>query len=96
MDSIDLARVLRILGDSLRLRILGVLMERRPEAVTVKELQCKVNAPQSTISVNLARMHQAGLVERERGYQGYRVSSSERLRVIDLALQDMINHRDAS
>jgi ArsR family transcriptional regulator len=74
-DAVDLERLLRVIADRQRLKILNLLLGA-DEAICVCELVPILGLAQPTVSHHLGKLTQVGLLERERrgAYAHYRIA----------------------
>jgi len=86
----SLVKILRVVGDPNRLRILLLL---RAEELSVAELQDILVMGQSTLSTHLSQLKQAGLVEDRRTGKNnlYRLGPAAEGSVLDLVLSEAAN-----
>ena len=86
-EAADLARVLKALADSARLRLLSVIQAAESGEACLCDLTVPVGLSQPTVSHHLKVLHDAGLVTREkRGSWAYYRAVPERLADVAAAL----------
>lgn len=87
VDILDLAKVLKVLGDVNRFRILRLLLEFD---LCVDALAERLDISKSGVSQHLKRLREAGLVRGEkRGYFTHYVVERERLRELGAGLSGL-------